>query len=173
MKLSEVLEEVKIGEEAYKEQKTSQELIESFDEDMNNYKISSLISALNNKFIENLNEYTTPVIKTFRKIENKIKMLEERLEKHNYISESYAKMKYDSLSEDFNSLYESLKSKKTQRQFDKERLAHAIGLVIYEAKKLSKSGNFDFNEVDFPSLDESLDPSVKKELKLIEENIGY
>lgn len=173
MQLAQLLEEIKIGEENYRDLNTSKELIESFDEDMDNYKISSLISALNNKFAESVNEDTSPVIKSFRKIENKIKMMEDRIEDKGSISTAYAQMKYDSLSEDFSTLVENIKRKKVQRQLDKDSLAHAVALVIYEAKKLSKKGNFDFAQKDFPSLGENFDPFIKKELKLIEESIGY
>ena len=173
MQLAQLLEEIKIGEEASRELKTSKELIESFDEDLDNYKISSLISALNNKFAETVNEDTEAVIKGFRKIENKIKMMEDRIEKQGSISTAYARMKYDSLSEDFQTLTENIKRKKVQRQLDKDSLAHAIALVIYEAKKLSKEGDFDFGQKDFPMIGENFDPFVKKELKLIEESIGY
>lgn len=173
MKLSELLDEVKLGEETVRKEKTSKELIESFDEDLNNYKISSLISALNNKFIENVNEETSSVIKNLRKIENKIKMTEDRIENHGYISESYAKMKYDNLSEDFKALSDNIRKKKVQRQMDKDSLGHAVALVIYEAKKLSREGSFDFSEKDFPVYDETFYPTIKSELKLIEENLGY
>ena len=173
MQLNQLLEEVKIGEENYREIQTSQELINSFDEDTDNYKISSLIAALNNKFVESVNEDTSPVIKGFRKVENKIKMMEDRIEKCGGISTAYAKMKYDSLSEDYSQICENIKRKKVQRQLDKDSLAHAVALVLYEAKKLSKEGDFDFEEKDFPSLGENFQPFIKKELKLIEENIGY
>lgn len=173
MQLAQLLEEIKIGKEAYREMKTSEELIQSFDEDIDNYKISSLISALNNKFAESINEDTAPVIKGFRKIENKIKMMEDRIEKQGSISTAYARMKYDSLSEDYSTLVENIKRKKVQRQLDKDSLAHAIALVIYEANKLSQEGNFDFASKDFPIIGENFDPFITKELKLIEESIGY
>ena len=173
MQLAQLLEEIKIGEENYRELKTSKELIESFDEDLDNYKISSLISVLNNKFAENINEDTSPVIKGFRKIENKIKMMEDRTEKQGSISTAYAKMKYDSISEDFQTLVENINRKKVQRQLDKDSLAHAVALVIYEAKKLAKDGDFDFESRDFPNLGENFQPFINKELKLIEESIGY
>lgn len=171
MKLSQLLEEIKIGEENYRQMETSKELIESFDENIDNYKISKLISVLNNKFMKDLNEDTTPVIKGFRKIENKIKMMEDRVEDGKTLSTAYARMKYDSLSEDFNYIVENIKKKKVQRQLDKEALAHALALVIYEAKSLSQEGDFDFSEKDFPSVDENFNPFIKKELSLIEESL--
>jgi len=171
MKLSQLLEEIKIGEDNYRQLKTSKELIESFDEDIDNYKISKLIAALNNKFMEDVNEDTTPVIKGLRKIENKISMMEERIEDGKPISTAYARMKYDSISEDFGYIVENIKRKKVQRQLDREALAHALALVIYEAKELSKEGDFDFSEKDFPSVDENFAPFVKKELSLIEESL--
>lgn len=173
MQLAQLLEEIKIGEENYRDLKTSKELIESFDEDLDNYKISALISALNNKFAESVNEDTSPVIKGFRKIENKIKMMEERIENQGSISTAYARMKYDSISEDFQTLVENINRKKVQRQLDKDSLAHAVALVIYEGKKLSKEGDFDFAQKDFPNLGENFQPFIVKELKLIEESIGY
>lgn len=173
MLLEQILEEVKIGKESYRELKTSKELVESFDEDLDNYKISSLISALNNKFAEDINEDTASVVKGFRKIENKIKMMEDRIEKQGSISTAYARMKYDSLAEDFQTLTENIKRKKVQRLIDKDSLSHAIALVIYEAKNLSKKGDFDFSTKDFPLISENFDPFVSKELKLIEESIGY
>lgn len=173
MQLAQLLEQIKIGEDNYRELQTSKELIESFDEDLDNYKISNLISALNNHFVENVNEDTSPVVKGFRKIENKIKLMEDRIENSGGISTAYAKMKYDSLAEDYSSLVENINRKKVQRQLDKDKLAHALALVIYEAKKLSREGDFDFAEKDFPGLSENFEPFVKKELKLIEENLGY
>lgn len=171
MKLSQLLEEIKIGEENYRQLATSKELIESFDEDIDNYKISKLISALNNKFMEDVNEDTAPVVKGLRKIENKISMMEERIEDGKPISTAYARMKYDSISEDFNYIIENIKRNKVQRQLDREALAHALALVIYEAKTLSQEGDFDFAEKDFPQVDENFQPFVKKELSLIEESL--
>ena len=171
MQLSQLLEEIKIGEDNYRQLQTSKELIESFDEDIDNYKISKLISALNNKFMESISEDTAPVIKGLRKIENKISMMEERTENGKPISTAYARMKYDSISEDFHALVENIKRKKVQRLLDKESLAHALALVIYEAKSLSNEGDFEFAEKDFPSVDENFNPFVKKELTLIEESL--
>lgn len=171
MKLEQLLEEIKIGEDNYRQIQTSKELIESFDEDINNYKISKLISALNSKFAENLSEDTSPAVRAFRKIENKIKMMEDRIEDKGFVSEAYARMKYDSISEDFAYLSENINKNKIQRQLDTDSLAHAVALVIYEAKKLSQEGNFDFREKDFPVMNESFKVVVNKELKLIEESL--
>lgn len=165
MKLNKLLEEIKLGTSKFKEQENKEILLESFDEDLENYKISKVYSLLENKIGEEINEETSSIIRTLRKIKNKISMLEER----ENISIAYATMKMDSLIEDYNSLIDLVNRKKIQRVIDKNIVAHAIALTEFTINNLSKIAE---KEYSLNELNETFIPLVKKEYKIISENIG-
>jgi len=170
MKLTDLLEEIKVGSENYKEQKTTEELLETFDEDLDNYRISNTLSVMIRKMSENLNENNTPTIRSFRKALDKIKMFEDKLEDRGHVSKAYARMKFDSLNEDYNSILENLKSKKVYRSFDRDVLAHSIALLRHQQKVLGREA--ELREVNLKEADENFEIVINKEYKLISEAIG-
>jgi len=171
MKLGQLLEEVKVGKENYNNQKTSKELIESFDEDINSYKISSVLNAMINKLSENINEDNSLTIRTLRKASSKIEMYEDKLKDYGHVSTAYSRMKYDSLIEDYNAVVDQISKNKVQRQLNKEALAHSLALIKYQLESFAPEANLD-EAVGFKVLPENFEPFVNKEYKLIVENLG-
>lgn len=170
MKLGQLLEEVKVGTENYKNQKTAKEIVESFDEDINTYKISSLLNVMVSKLTEGINEDNASVIRSLRKIQNKIEMYEEKVKDNGFVSPAYARMKYDSLIEDYNYLATQVVKNKIQRQLNKEAFAHSVALIRYQIESIAPEANID--EVSgLKNLPETFEPLVAKEHRLIQESI--
>jgi len=165
MKLFQLLEEIKVGPEEYKEQKTTKQLLETFDEDIDNFRVSSMLEVLLNKIEEGLSEETAPVIRSLRRANNKIKLHEDKLEDNGLVSTAYARMRLDSINEEYNFVLENIHSKKVFRQLDKEALAHSMALLKFKQEELireSEVENFSINE----SI-ETFEPLIEKEYKII------
>lgn len=170
MQLSQILEEVKIGTETFKKLNKSKKLTESFDKEINTYRVSKLIQEINEGFIEVIPEENISIPRKLKSIQEKIESVEKRIEDNGHISQAYAKMKYDSLSEDYKELNENVKKNKVYRIVDKEKLSQAMALIIFEGRKIAEFGNFDYSQNDFPMNIENFNESVKYELNLLNEN---
>lgn len=167
MKLFELLEETKIGKDEYKEQKTTEQLLETFDEDIDDFKISSMLDVLINKIEEDINEQTAPTIRALRRADNKIKLYEDKLENNGSVSTAYARMRLDSINEEYNTILESIHSKKIFRQLDKDALAHSLALLRFKQEELIRESEVE-NFVIKESI-ETFEPLIEKEHKIITE----
>lgn len=170
MKLSDLLEEVKVGTEEFKESQTTEKLLETFDEDIDNYRISKVLGLMINKLEEGVNEDTAPTIRALRRAFNKVGLFEQKLEEGRAVSKAYARMRLDSINEEYNTILESIHSKKISRQLNKEALAHALALIKYEQNVLSSHA-----EIEFYNIKEAVstfEPLIEKEYKVISETFA-
>lgn len=167
MKLSELLEEVRVGTEQFKETQTTESLLETFDEDIDNYRISKVLGVMINKLEEDVNEDTAPTIRALRRAYNKIDLLENKLEESGMVSKAYARMRLDSLNEEYNSVLESIHSKKVARQLNKEALAHALALIKYQQENLT--GLAEVSNYEIKESTSTFQPLIDKEFKIISE----
>lgn len=162
MKLGNLLEEVKIGTEKYKELKTIEQIRENFNEDEEAYKISDLLNLhLQNLVSENADEKLIKKIKTAML---KVDSIEQRQEKTNYLSESYSRMKFDSLKTAYNDVIALMENKKISKHVDKEVIANSLGLIKYKINEMGKLCGVQ------PSLNEgneTFQPFIDKEYKTI------
>lgn len=166
MKIAELLEEVKLGKENYNKLKTSEQIKESFDEDSENYKISDLIGVHRKTLLdENADEN---ILKHLKNAMLKVKSVEDRQEKTNYLSESYSRMKFDSLKTVYNDIISLMENKKVQRNTNKEVLANALGLIRYKIDEMSKLCNVE--EQELKKSNEVFQPYIDKEYKLVLES---
>jgi hypothetical protein len=170
MKLGELLERAKIGQEEFRNKENINSIVETFDEDSDSYKTSKIIKIIAAKLTESKCVENSIVIKRLKKASQKLEMLEEKISIDN-ISRSYARMKLDSLNEDFNIIATELESKKVLRSLDKENLAHALALMEFEINNLKIAARVNEN-YKHKNLPETLKPFFKKEYKLITETIG-
>ncbi len=167
MKLFELLEETKIGQEEYKEQKTTEQLLETFDEDIDNFRVSTMLDVLVNKVEENVNEQTSPTIRALRRANNKVKLHEDKLEDNGSVSTAYARMRLDSINEEYNFILEAIHSKKVFRQLDKEALAHSVALLRFKQEELMREAEVE--NYDIKESIETFEPLIEKEYKIIVE----
>ena len=170
MKLDELLEEIKIGTSDYKTMQHKEEMLETFDEDEDNYKTSKLVNLLAAKLSEEKNDLNENVIKKLKKISHKMENTEEKVFA-GPISKSYARMKLDSMKEDYESIVEDIQSKKTLRSLNHEVLANAMALIMFEATKLHEIAEAP-SSYTFPEVPDTLKPFFEKEAKLILETIS-
>lgn len=171
MKLGNLLEEVKIGIDEYKSQENAKAILETFDDETDKYKISKLMNILNVKLTEDKNENNVAIIDRLKKASIKIEMLEDKKERAYGISTSYARMKLDSLVEDFNIIMKELESKKKMRSLDNDILGHSLALMIFEMEDLMNQAEV-CESYSMDNVPETLKPFIKKELKIINETIG-
>lgn len=167
MKLSELLEEVKVGTEEFKESQTAENLLETFDEDIDNYRISKVLGAMINKLEEDVNEDTAPTIRALRRAYNKIDLFEKKMEDAGIVSKAYARMRLDSLVEEYNTVLESVHVKKVARQLNKEALAHALGLVRHQQENLA--GLAEVENFEVKEATSNFQPLIDKEYLIISE----
>jgi len=167
MKLFELLEETKIGQDKYKEQKTTEQLLQTFDEDIDNYRVSSMLEVMLNKIEEGVNDVTAPTIRALRRAVNKVKLYETKLEENGMVSTAYARMRLDSINEEYNAILENILSKKVARQLDKEALAHSLALLRYQQKNLMQEAELE--RYNLKESTETFEPLIEKEFKLVSE----
>jgi len=170
MKLSELLNQIKIGEDEYKTRENVDAVLETFDEDDDQYKTSKLIDILSAKLTESKNENNVITINRIKKTAIKIGMYEDKFSTGKEISKSYHRMKFDSIKENYNEIIHDLESKKVQRSMDKEILSHAVALIKHKIIQLAEAA--EIQNPKLRELPETLRPFVDKEYKLIIENIG-
>jgi hypothetical protein len=162
MKLGELLEEVKIGTENYKEIKTIEQIQNSFNEDNEDYKISELLNIHLQKMLQEEND--EKITKNIKNSILKISNIEERQETSNFISESYARMKYDSLKKVYNDIISLMENKKISKNVEKEVLANALGLIKFKIEEMAEISK---TEVSLNESNETFQPFINKEYKII------
>lgn len=165
-----LLEEIKIGTEVFKERQTKEEILETFDDDDEIYKTSKLISLLSAKLNEEKIPESEKIIKKLKRIGIKMEATEEKLAA-GPISKSYARMKLDSMREDYDSIVSDLQNKKVLRSLDHSVLANALALTMFESTKLKEIAEIT-SDYRFAECPETLKPFFEKEAKLILETIG-
>lgn len=167
MKLFDLLEETKIGQEEYKEQKTTEQLLGTFDEDIDNYRVSAMLGIMLNKIEEDINEVTAPTIRALRRAVNKVKLFESKVEDNGSVTTAYARMRLDSINEEYNTILENVLSKKVARQLNKEALAHSLALLRYQQKNLMREAELERYSIKEST--ETFEPLIEKELRIVEE----
>lgn len=150
MKLKELLEEVKLGTDQYKQKKTIEQITES-----------SSISDMLSVSIEKINN---PLLNTLLKSSiMKIKAVEEK----EYINETFARMKYDSLRKNYHKMIALLEDKKLRESVNEEIIANALAFIKYNLLFLAEKSN----AVCKLNTSNYLEEQISNELSLIKENI--
>lgn len=165
MKVKELLEEVKIGSENYKKIKTAEEIKETFDEDLETYKVSDLMTVGYQKLAES--EVDERLTKNLKNSIAKIKSIEDRQEKSNYLSESYTRMKFDTLKQSYNDIIALMEQKKVSRDVNKELLANSLALLRYKIEEMAKLNGI---EANLNEANNTFQPFIDKEYKIVKES---
>ncbi len=162
MTLNDLLFTVKYGEEKYANMKASSSNSKHIDEDYNLYKVSSRIEELLPILGEN-----TQVTSTLNKIKNKFKEYEEKVLSGTFTSTIYARMKMESILENYNDFADYLnENKKIVREIDGDVLGRIMGSVYSGLKILSERAEKEFLVKSFPI---NIEKSLNEEKKVIEE----
>lgn len=169
MKLGNLLEEIKIGTEEYKAQNAKAAILETFDEKEEVFKTSKLLTALVAKLYESKTDYNAHVLTSIKKLANKFESVEDKVAFGQKLSKSYARMKLDMIREDYNSVVESLDSKKIAKSLDEELMAEVIALALYETKKVMVAA--DAPHYKLASIPAYLEEAVDREMDIVTESL--
>ena len=170
MTLGALLEEISVGSEDYNEKLSQEDMLNTFDEDDEIYKTSKLVSVLAAKLNEDKTPLTEKTIKKLKKIGTKMESTEEKLV-CGPISKSYARMKLDSMREDYDGIVDDLQNKKALREMDHPVLANALALIMFESTKLKEIAEIE-GDYRFAAIPDTLSPFFEKEAKLILETLN-
>jgi len=154
MKINDLLEEVKLGKETYKNIKHFQEIKNAPE----NNKISFILKASIDKLNENEN-----IMNNLKNAYHQIKIFEEKATRVSTIQESYARMKTDDIKKFYNNII-----LETKNANNKKLLINSLAIINYAVEVISE------NCKKFkPSLDvlEEINEDINKELIFIKENI--
>lgn len=155
MKLNELLEEAKFGQESYKKLKTIEHIHNTPEENKVSYLLKHAIEALNED---------RDIMESLTLAYSQIKGYEERKRRVVNLHESFYRMKFDSLKSTIVDLTEKVNKKES---FGNEALlSNALALVQYAFTEISENCE---KEVVLPEV--QLQEMVNEEYTLIKENI--
>lgn len=155
MKLNELLEEAKFGQESYKKLKTIEHIHNTPEENKVSYLLKHAIEALNED---------QDIMESLTLAYSQIKGYEERKRRVVNLHESFYRMKFDSLKSTIVDLTEKVNKKES---FGNEALlSNALALVQYAFTEISENCE---KEVVLPEV--QLQEMVNEEYTLIKENI--
>lgn len=162
MTLGNLLEEIKHGKDFVESKSTIEDLSNLLDEDYNILLVSKRADQLLREC-----DGTKTFIKKIGRAARNYKDYEDKILEGKSVSNIYAKMKIDSISEDINSaIIEIEQNKKILRESNQEAIAKTIAVLKYGLKMISEGRGIHFKNVkEAPSLIETY---IKRETSLIE-----
>jgi len=170
MKLGQLLERVKLGENEYKTKENTQAILDTFDEYDNRYNTSKLLKILAVKLNEAENKHNKKTINRLIKASTKVKTMEDKLSTGIRPSKSYARMKLDSLRESYDTIATDLQNKRVLRNIDNEVLANALAIIRFQMDGLREMAEVDENYT-YEELPKTFKPIFERELRLVEDTI--
>ena len=144
MKISDLLEEVKLGPEEYKNKQNIEAIVESFNEEIDDYKISDIVKESNDKLLDEKNLLNESVLRNLFTCQNKLAVLEEKAEN---ITPVYAKMKFNSIKKNLVAIEEALQHKKILKTLNEDLLVYSLALVKTKMDWLAEEA--DIEEYNF------------------------
>lgn len=135
MKLNQLLDSIRYGEQVVEEMTDKEHIISCLDEDTNHLLVSQRL----NDFIAVLSEGVedNPVINRLEKIKDKFVEIEQRILDGKSFSSAYSRMKFDSINEDYNKIVDSISDRRVYKQFDTKKLSKALSTIKYGVRALS------------------------------------
>jgi hypothetical protein len=162
MNINDLFNSIKYGEDRYANMKSSSSNTKHIDEEYNFYKASSRIDEL----LPILGE-SSQIISNINKIKNKFKEYEDKVLSGTFTSSIYARMKMDSIVENYNDFAELLtENKKLIKEVDVDVLGRIMGSVKTGIKILSEKAEKEFVVSKFPI---GVEKSLQEEVNVLEE----
>lgn len=160
--LENLFNEIKFGKDRYANMKASSSNSKHIDEDYNFYKVSARVEELLPILGEN-----TQVVNYINKMKNKFVDFETKTLSGSFTSSVYARMKMESIVENYNDFATLLtEDKKILKTVDADVLGRIMGSIYSGIKNLSERAEKEFVVQKFPV---SVEKSLNEERKVIEE----
>jgi len=157
MKLRELLDIAKFGEDHIKISRKINEIKESFDDDYNFYNFSSLVESI---LCEEKEEFSILLISAA----NYIKRYEEKLSEGYSIEDKSAELIIRETTRKIgNAIYKLEENIKTFKNANKEKLSDAISYLIFECNQVAKKHNFTVRDFSFKN--ETFSETVKEKIE--------
>ena len=170
MKIKDLLTKVEIGTEQFSKDKKIKKIQESFDKELEDYKISSLLKEKINILLESESDRIIPIIRNLRSINKRISLYEQKQENEG-ISKSFGMLKTDSLIKEYNSIMESLSDEKVMKKVNAEHLSEALALVNFKIDQISEGSDYNI-ENRLLELPIGLDENFNEHYSLLDETIN-
>lgn len=161
MKLRELLDIAKFGEDHIKTSQKINEIKENFDEDYNFYNFSGLVESI-------LSEETEEFSNLLILASNSVKRYEEKLSEGYAIKDKSAELIIREATRKIgNAIYKLEENVKTFKNADKEKLSDAISYLIFECNQVAKKHNFTVRDFTFGN--ETFSKKVKEKIEELNE----
>ena len=164
MKVKDLLEEARLGTEEYKNKKNIETIVESFDDDIDNYKISSVIKESNDTLLNQKTMINEDILRNLAICQNKIELIEEKAEN---MTPLYAKMKFNSIKKNLATIEESLSHKKILNSLNEDLLTYDLALIKSKMDELAECAEIETYNFEF-----SLAEKVNEEAEVIKKIIN-